>query len=191
MKRSVLCVLVVLVAAAAPGSAAENGFFIGAGIGESTLDYRDYDSSLERRYVNGSTWGFKALGGYRLMKYFALEGGYIDFGDPEWIEANAQGYRLKLQAHVTGWNALAVGILPVGGVEFFAKAGVIAWESNFRIIRDEDVETDSESGTDAAYGIGFAVSAGKGATLRFEAERFNISAGEAINFYSVGVLYTF
>ena len=191
MRKSGLCLLVILVAAAIPASAADNGFYLGVSAGKSTLDYQDYDPSVGDDYVDGSTWGLKAFVGYRLMKYVAVEGGYINFGSPEWIQRNSQGYRLKVEAAVKGWDAMVVGILPVGGVEFFAKAGVIAWDSEFKVIWDEDVDTDTASGTDAAYGLGFAVSAGKGVTLRFEAERFEIDAWDGLNMYSVGVLYTF
>lgn len=191
MRKSVLCFLVILVAAAVPSSAADNGFYLGISAGKSSLDYQDYDPSVGDDYVDGSTWGLKAFAGYRFLKFLAVEGGYVNFGHPEWIQRNSQGYRLKIDAAVNGWDAMVVGILPVGGVEFFAKAGVIAWDSSFKIIRDEDVDEDTASGTDAAYGLGFAVNAGKGASLRFEAERFDIDAWNSVNLYTVGVLYTF
>ena len=38
MKKSVLCLLVILVAATVPASASDTGFYLGVGIGRSSID---------------------------------------------------------------------------------------------------------------------------------------------------------
>jgi hypothetical protein len=52
------------------------------------------------------------------------------------------------------------------------------------------VETDSESGTDAAYGIGVALRLGKVA-IRAEGEQFKIADADDVYLFSNGVTFTF
>jgi hypothetical protein len=73
-------------------------------------------------------------------------------------------------------DAFAVGLLPIGPVDLFAKVGLVSWDTDIRarLIPTDVVDTDSDSGTDAAYGIGVALRLGKVA-IRAEGEQFRIA----------------
>ena len=133
MRKSLLCLSIILVAAAAPASAIENGFYLGGSIGGSSLE---------------------------------------------------------VQIGLKGWDAFAVGLLPLGPVDLFAKVGVVSWDADIVAVLDDLIDSESESGTDAAYGIGVALRLGKVA-LRAEGEQFNIADAEDVYMFSVGAAFTF
>ncbi len=86
----------------------------------------------------------------------------------------------------------AVGLLPIGPVDLFAKVGVISWGADIRarLIPTDVVDTDSDSGTDAACGIGVALRLGK-VTIRAEGEQFRIANTDDGFLVSVGAIFTF
>ncbi len=89
----------------------------------------------------------------------------------------------KLEAEGDGISAFAVGFLPTGPVDLFAKVGLIAWDSKIEGgVFDDD-------GSDLAYGVGaqFRV---LGLSIRAEYEKFEISDVD-LDMISVGLTYTF
>jgi len=190
MRRNLLCMMVILVAAAVPASAVENGFFIGGSIGGSSLEVRDVDEEFgDLRFSDGDT-AYKLFAGFRFLNFLAVEAGYVDLGDPSDIVGEVEGEPLELQIGVKGWDAFAVGLLPIGPVDLFAKVGVVSWDADIRAALDDLRDSDSDSGTDAAYGIGVALRLGSVA-LRAEGEQFDIGNAEDVYMFSVGITYTF
>ena len=128
MRKSLLCLMVILVAAAVPASAIENGFYLGGGIGGSSLEVQDVAEEFGAfRFSDGDT-AYKLFGGFRFL--------------------------------------------------------------NFLAVLDDAIDSDSESGTDAAYGIGVALRLAKVA-LRAEGGQFNIAEAEDVYMFSVGATFTF
>ena len=67
MRKSLLCLTVILVAVAVPASAIENGFYIGGSIGGSSLEVQDFDEDFGAfRFSDGDT-AFKLFGGFRFL----------------------------------------------------------------------------------------------------------------------------
>jgi Outer membrane protein beta-barrel domain len=190
MRKMALSLMVILVAAAVPASAIENGFYIGGSIGGSSLEVRDFDDELgDLRFSNGDT-AYKLFAGFRFLNFLAVEAGYVDLGDPTDIVGDVEGDPLRVQIGVKGWDAFAVGLLPIGPVDLFAKVGVVSWDADIIAVLDDAIDSDSDSGTDAAYGIGVALRLGKVA-LRAEGEQFNIADAEEVYMFSVGATFTF
>jgi hypothetical protein len=81
-------------------------------------------------------------------------------------------------------------MLPIGPVDLFAKVGVVSWDGDIRAVLDDVIDNDSDSGTDAAYGIGVALRLG-GVSLRAEGEQFNIAEADDVYMFSVGATFTF
>ena len=75
---------------------------------------------------NDSDLGWKGLVGVRMSPHFAFEAGYTDFG---LITAPDVAVNRPLQARTKVFTAFGVGIVPVGRVEMFAKAGPARTES--------------------------------------------------------------
>ena len=128
MRKSLLCLSIILVAAAVPGSAIENGFYLGGSIGGSSLEVQDVAEEFGAfRFSDGDT-AYKLFCGFRFL--------------------------------------------------------------NFLAVLDDAIDSESESGTDAAYGVGVALSLGK-VSLRAEGERFKIADADDVYMFSVGATFTF
>ena len=128
MRKMALSLMVILVAAAMPASAIENGFYLGGSIGGSSLEVQDVAEEFGAfRFSDGDT-AYKLFGGFRFL--------------------------------------------------------------NFLAVLDDAIDSESESGTDAAYGIGVALRLGKVA-LRAEGEQFKIADADDVYMFSVGATFTF
>ena len=192
MRKSLLCLSIILVAAAAPASAIENGFYLGGGIGGSSLEIRDFNEELGDLRFSGSGTAYKLFAGFRFLNFLAVEGGYVDLGDPNDVVGGSGDDAIDVKIGLKGWDAFAVGLLPIGPVDLFAKFGVVSWDADIRarLIPSDVIDTESESGTDAAYGIGVALRLGKVA-LRAEGEQFKIADADDVYMFSIGASFTF
>jgi OOP family OmpA-OmpF porin len=200
MKKGFLFLMVILVVAAIPASAIENGFYIGGSIGGSSLEVRDIDEELgDLRFSDGDTgWfsdgdtGYKLFAGFRFMNFLGVEAGYVDLGEPNDVVAESEDEAVHVQIGLKGWDAFAVGFLPIGPVDLFAKVGVVSWDADIvsRLVPTDEVDADSDSGTDAAFGIGVGLRLGK-VTLRAEGEQFDIADADDVYMFSVGATFTF
>jgi OmpA-OmpF porin, OOP family len=54
----------------------QRGFYVGAGIGQASIERDDSD-------FDADDTGFKVFGGYNFNQYFALEATYLDGGEPD------------------------------------------------------------------------------------------------------------
>jgi opacity protein-like surface antigen len=94
-----------------------SGLYIGGNYGYLKVDSDDdFDD-------NNDVW--QGLIGYRFNEFFALEGGYTDFGSYGGNLANAD---------TDGYSAAVKGILPLtDSIEFFAKAGQIWYDTEYSV----------------------------------------------------------
>jgi hypothetical protein len=192
VKKTVLCLLVVLVAATVPASASDTGFYLGVGIGRSSIDILEFYPSLGEHLAQHNS-AYKAYGGYRFLKFLAVEAGYTNLGSPQGLERNVQEHPERVEVSVRGWDAFAVGILPVSqGVDIFAKIGVMSWDTKITSVQDTEViYSETDTGTDAAFGIGIGFWVGKSVRLSAEGEWFKIGDYDNVALYTVNISYTF
>ena len=188
MKKSILCLAAILAVAAIPASAADNGFYLGASIGGSSVDVTDFDEELGFLDFSGGDFAYKLFAGYRLMSFFGVEAGYVDLGSPNDRVGDLNDINVKIG--VKGWDAVAVGFLPIGPVDVFAKFGLISWDADIRAAFNDLVEHDSDSGTDVTWGAGTALRLGSFG-FRAEVERFNLGNADKVYMFSVGGTFTF
>jgi OOP family OmpA-OmpF porin len=161
-------------------AAAHAGIFVGASVGSSGVDVQD--SSVD---FSESATGYKAFGGFRIMKFFAVEGGYVDFGSPE----GSAGGGTDVKVSATGWDVMGVGTLPLGKhFEIFGKAGFILWDSD---VDSSGSGSASDSGNDFMYGAGVAFKFGKHLAVRLEYEQFDVSDIDTVDLTSAGVEFRF
>jgi OOP family OmpA-OmpF porin len=192
MRKNLMCWVALATMAAIPASAIENGFYIGGSVGGSTLEVRDIDDELgDVRFNDGDT-GYKLFAGFRFLNFLAVEGGYVNLGKPNDVVGESDGDWIDVQIGLTGWDAFAVGLLPVGPVDLFAKVGVVAWDAEIsaRLVQTSIAESDSDSGTDAAWGLGVGLRLGR-VTLRAEGEQFDIGEADDVYLFTVGATFTF
>lgn len=153
---------------------ADSGFYIGAGVGDATVKADDIN-------FDESDAAYKIFGGYNIgfipLVDFAVEASYVDFGSPSSGVASVD---------INGVNAFGVVGLSFGPFGLFAKAGAIRWD----IDGNSGGATDSQSGTDPAYGIGarFAISS---FAVRAEYEVYDVDSVSDLSMLSVGAVFTF
>lgn len=175
MKFAAVAVLGTLsLAAMAPqAAAADNGFYLGAGITNTEFDIED---------ANGDDNGFKLIAGFRPLDWLAVEANYIDLGKDE-----AGG--TSIEANATTVSALAIA--EVGVVDFYAKLGLASWNFDFK---DIDLGNFSDDGWEPVYGVGVGAHFGS-LGVRAEYEMFNADLFDEldtdVNILSVSFTYTF
>ena len=168
----------VLVASAAlvglPAVAADNGVYLGGSVGLSSVQ----DDSIN---YDADAVGFKLIGGWRFLDWLAVEGNYVDFGS-----ADDRVFGERIETQIDGLSLSAVGFLPVGPVDLFARLGAINWDGE---TRSPTLGRGSDDGTDLAYGVGVQFRVWS-LSLRAEYEIFDID-GADLDMMSLGVTWTF
>ncbi len=180
--------LAVLILTAGPVSA-KNGFYVGGSFGQTTLKINDLDLDLEQFDYKADSTSYKIILGYRFMGFLAVEGSYVDFGtlsdSIDTIEGN-----VSVENDLKGFDAFAMGMLPLGIADIFAKVGFVSWDSDIRAAFGEIIELDTDSGTDLVFGIGAQVRF-KALAVRAEVEYFDIADADSVYLFSVGATFTF
>ena len=189
--RSALIVCALSMSFAGAAQAADNGIYIGGGVTRTSIDTgSDFVESAPDFSLDDEDNGFKVIAGIRPFDWLGFEANYVDFGN---IELNSSGATLPSgEFELTGIDAFAVGYLPVAFVDLFAKAGVIRWDSESAVTGGlDDLDfSDSDSGTDFAYGAGVQARLGS-LGARLEYERFEVDNTEEVAMITLGLTYTF
>jgi hypothetical protein len=177
MRKAILFAVALFALPVLPAVAADNGFYLGGSVGQANLKIDDISDGISTADFKGDDTAFKLIAGIRPLDWLGVEAAYVNFGEPEDTVLNQ-----KLKADGDGISAFAVGFLPTGPVDLFAKVGLISWDSKISGSFDDD-------GTDLAYGVGaqFRV---LGLSIRAEYEKFDISDVD-LDMVSVGLTYTF
>ena len=173
MRNGILPVIALLGFAATAG-AADNGFYLGASIGQSNVKI---EQGLAQ--VDGDDTGYKLIAGIRPLDWLAVEASYIDFGTVKDGAAVSDN---------NGVSAFVVGFLPIGPVDLFAKGGLVKSDSSVKL-NGLGKAFDSD-GTDFAYGVGAQFRL-LSLSLRAEYEVFDVKDVKDLNMLSVGLTYTF
>jgi len=175
MRKNVMTGLVAALALTGlPAVAADNGIYLGASVGQSGLEIDDLD-------YDADATGYKIIAGWRFLDWLAVEGNYVDFGSGD---DRVAGNRIETEAD--GISLSAVGFLPVGPVDLFARVGAIDWSAD---VSAPGVGRGSDDGTDLAYGVGAQFRVWS-LSLRAEYEMFDISDAD-VYMISVGATWTF
>lgn len=171
MRKAILAASLLLTSGVA--AAADNGFYLGGSVGQANLEIDDIGGVTAEDFKGDDT-GFKLIAGIRPLDWLAVEAAYVNFGEPEDRGLRAEG---------DGISAFAVGFLPLGPVDLFAKGGLIAWDSKISGSFDDD-------GTDLAYGAGVQFRVWS-ISVRAEYEIFDVSDLDDLSMVSVGATFTF
>ena len=100
-------------AAIAPqAAAADNGFYLGAGVTKTEFDTGDLSESLDDN-------SFKIIAGFRPLNWLAVEANYLDLG-------GESGDDFSLDASAITVSAL--GIAEFGVIDVFARLGMANWK---------------------------------------------------------------
>jgi len=175
MRKQIITGFVATLALASlPAVAADNGIYLGGSVGQSSLQVDDFN-------FDASATGYKLIAGWRFLDWLAVEGNYIDFGSgDDTVEGN------KIESDADGVSLSAVGFLPVGPVDLFARVGAGDWSAD---LSSPGIDSGGDDGTDLTYGIGAQFRVWS-LSIRAEYEIFDVSDAD-LDMISVGVTWTF
>jgi hypothetical protein len=184
LSRNAVFVLLATVPATA---FADSGVYIGGSFGNATLDTGITVPGFSSQFDEDDS-AFKVLLGYRFdlpNVFLAVEGGYVDLGQPEITVATE-----TLTIEPTGVNLFGIAGLEAGPAELYLKAGYIAWDADLTLSDDLGIlDSGSEDGSDLGYGLGIAFGLGPVA-VRGEFEKYDIEDAD-VSMISVGFTYLF
>jgi Outer membrane protein beta-barrel domain len=175
MKFAVLSVLGTfsLMAYAPHAAAADNGFYLGAGITDTNFKL---DSAGNGSLDDNS---FKLIAGIRPLDWLAVEANYIDLGSD-----TSGGF--KIDAKATTISALAIAEFAI--VDIYGRVGMANWKVDASIA---NVGSNSKDGWEPTYGAGIGLHFGS-VGVRAEYETFKADFLDAdVNTVSVSFTYTF
>jgi len=153
---------------------ADEGLSLGASVGYVNIE--DSDPGFD---FDANDTGYKLFANYEFANRLAIEGGYIDFGNPEDLLLGLPG-----EIDASGWNLYGVGNLPLSdGVDLFAKAGIVNWEADSII---DGILVDTDDGTALALGLGARWKVGDSFGFRAEVDWFDIDEADSVWMASIG-----
>jgi hypothetical protein len=168
-------------------TAADNGFYLGAGAARSKFDLDDPLDSKDT--------GFKLIAGVRLLDSFGVEVNYADFGKAT-VPSGASCTSLvgtncpdTTQVQGKATTAFAVGFIDFPLLDLFAKLGVSLSDGKLRTPNIPSFNR-SDKNTDVVWGLGAQAHFGSFGA-RAEYERFKLFGEQKLDLISVSLLYTF
>jgi len=185
MKLRLALLSLCLVTTAA--TAADNGFYLGAGALRSKFDL---DNPLDSKDT-----GYKLIAGLRLLDSFGVEVNYADFGKasvPSGVACMALvgtncPDTTKVEGNAT--TAFAVGFIDFPLIDLFAKLGLSMSNGKLRTPNFSSFN-QSDKSTDVVWGLGAQAHFGS-LGARAEFERFKLFGDRNLDTISVSLLYTF
>lgn len=161
-----------LAAMAPQAAAADNGFYVGAGITKSEFDIGNASDSLDDN-------SYKIIAGFRPLNWFAVEGNYIDLGG----ESDGS-FSLDAQA----FTVSGLFIAEFAVVDLYARLGMANWKLDASL---SGLGSESEDGWEPTYGVGIGAHFGSFG-VRAEYEQFQVDDFDFdVNTVSLSFIYTF
>ena len=142
----------------------QRGLYVGAGVGDFSVDIDDLDST-DISFDDSDT-AYKLFLGYRINQFFGAQLDYMDLGRTE----SAVGLQ-NLEIETGGFAARVEGTLPLAFFELFATAGLVFSdvEASFG-----GTEFFDESDSDPVYSVGAGFEIAERVVLRLEYEIIDI-----------------
>ncbi|HUN72791.1 MAG TPA: hypothetical protein VMU52_10795 [Steroidobacteraceae bacterium] len=169
-----------------PATAADTGLYVGAGYVRAQVNNvfgtSDYDFKID-----DNAW--KAIVGFRPIPPFAVEADYVDLGHQS--QSLLGGYNPSGHADARAFDVFGVGLLPLGPVDLFAKAGGARWTLSGGLQGpDSTLFALNRTGTSFAWGAGVQAHWGP-LGGRLEYEHFQMPYSDGARLFSADVTFTF
>jgi hypothetical protein len=164
-----------LAAMAPQATAADNGFYIGAGITQTEFDFDDFGSGgLDDN-------SFKLIVGFRPLDWLAIEANYIDLGGESFDDPTLG----DVSVDTTALTVSGLAIAEVGVIDLYARLGFANW----KVVVDTDFGGGSDDGWEPTYGVGVGAHFGS-LGVRAEYETFDAD-DTGVDTLSLSFTYTF
>lgn len=161
------------------------GIYLGAGVGQSAIKISDTDPSFGNFDVDSDDTAWKAFLGWRPLGFLAVEAGYRDFGSG----SDSSG-TLRSAADVNAFDASVLGILPVGPIDVFARAGLVAWDAEVKLNDGSTFEKTDYDSEDLIYGAGLGFRLGS-LGVRGEYEIIDANEFSDIEMWNLNAFFMF
>ena len=179
MMRSMMIVVLILIISSF-GSLYAQGFYIGAGIGNTFYASEIEEVGDQVSSLDENATGYKFFGGFSTPTIFGIEGGYRNLGT---ITVSNFSFETK----TTGWDVYGMARLEVLMiVDIFAKAGAFFWETENILVQT----ALGSSGTAFAWGLGAGVHLGP-IGVRLEWENFQVEDPVTLSMISASATFGF
>lgn len=168
-----------------PATAADTGLYVGAGYVRAEVNnvfgYTGYGFKID-----DNAW--KAIVGFRPVPPFAVEANYVNLGHQSNV---LLGGNPRSHATSRAFDIFGVGLLPLGPVDLFAKAGGARWTLSGDLQGpDSTLFALDRSGTSFAWGAGIQAHWGP-LGGRLEYEHFNMPYTDGARLFTAAVTFTF
>ncbi len=171
-KRAVMAAL-LLMAGPAVCAARAAGFYLGGSVGDGIDGGAIRSQSTGGLESSEAGETFRVFGGVGLGRHLAFEVAYNDFGERSAVPVADFGYDLDLD----GVSGSVLGIVPIGRVSLFGKAGVLRWTEEGTLITIAGPRESSEEASDLLLGAGVMFAVAERFGLRAEWERYDFDTG--------------
>lgn len=171
---------------ASAATVADTGLYVGAGYVRAQVN-NVFGTSDYNFKIDDNAW--KAIVGFRPIPVFAAEANYVDLGHQSQglLGGNPPGGHADARA----FDIFGVGLLPLGAVDLFAKAGGARWELSGDLQGPgSSLIALDRNGTSFAWGGGIQAHYGP-LGLRLEYEHFQMPDTDGARLYSVDATFTF
>lgn len=179
--QTIACAAALMALASFPSHAVDNGIYLGAGVGQSGVEFDD-DFEGTNLDFDASATSYKVIAGWRFIDWLSVELNYVDLGT-----ADDRVLGQKIETDIDGVSLSALGFLPIGPVDLFARVGAIDWSADLSV---PGIGSGSDDGTDFTYGVGAQFRVWS-LSLRAEYEVFDISDADTVDMISASVTWTF
>jgi len=180
--QSIACAAALMALASFPSHAVDNGIYLGAGVGQSGVEFDD-DFQGTNLDFDASATAYKVIAGWRFLDWLSIEAKYVDLGSGDDRVAGQ-----RIETDIDGVSLSALGFLPIGPVDLFARVGAIDWSAD--LSAPGIGISGSDDGTDLTYGVGVQFRVWS-LSLRAEYEVFDISDADTVDMISASVTWTF
>ncbi len=160
MKFRIVITVTLIILSLVTANVFAKGMYFGAGIG-NTFFSSDVEDALDQiKNIDENATAWKIFGGFHGSRFVGVEGGYRSFGK---VSSTLSGE--LFESKTDGWDIEALGRIQVAIVDIFAKAGVMFWSTDLKLLG----KNYDDSGTDFFWGLGAGVHLGPiGARLEWE-----------------------
>lgn len=169
-----------------PATAADTGLYVGGGYVRAQVN-NVFGTTGYGFKVDDNAW--KAIVGFRPIPPFAVEANYVNLGHQS--DALLGGYNPYGHATTRAFDIFGVGLLPLGPVDLFAKAGGARWTlSGDTQGPNSSLFELNRSGTSFVWGAGIQAHWGP-LGGRLEYEHFQMPYTDGARLFSADVTFTF
>lgn len=164
---------------------ADTGFYLGAGYVRAQINNVFGTTNYDFR-IDDNAW--KAIVGFRPIPFFAAEANYVDLGQQS---RHLLGGPSFAHADARAFDLFGVGLIPLGPVDIFGKAGGARWKLSGTFLGPSSSLFDlNTNGVNFAWGGGIQAHYGP-LGVRFEYEHFQMPDTDGARLYTAAVTFTF